>query len=202
MQLLWTMPNCSIDLHDHEDIRKFFWNMLKEYVHHISIGRWQYKWNHFSILRSDSCKSIDSLTNNLMRCTRSHTFWCPAPCWLSNSAKTSLVLHHEDHWSTIIRLSVLEHFLNECGKVFLKLLVPRYWILGELNVELPSASYDAPAVDKWSFHGQDCQFALHTLDGFPLSLWVLLVLHVAKMVLRTSSLLRLRDTHDNDHHNS
>src|SRR6266576_6673537 len=94
--------------------------MLKKYIHHISIGSWQNKRNHFSILRSNSCKSIDSLTNNLMRCTRSHSFWRPAPSWLSNTAKTSLVLHHEDHWSMIIWLSFLEHVLNGYGKVFLK----------------------------------------------------------------------------------
>src|SRR6266436_3985809 len=94
--------------------------MLKKYVHHIRISSWQDKRDHFSILRSNSCKSIDSLTNNLMRCTRSHAFWCPTPSWLSNTAKTSLVLYHEDHWSMIIRLSILEHFLNGCRKFFFK----------------------------------------------------------------------------------
>src|SRR5947209_2279658 len=113
------MPTCSINLHDDEAISKLLRNMLQKDLHHFSIGSRQNKGSHFPRLRSNSSKSIESLTNDLMRGTRPHACWCPASSGLGDAAKTGLVLNHKDHWSIIIWLSILARLLNRRCKFFL-----------------------------------------------------------------------------------
>src|SRR6266700_6271952 len=88
--------------------------------HHFSIRRWQNQRSHLTRLRINSSKSINGLSDDLLWSTRAYSCWCPTAHRSSNSAKTSLVLDHKDHWSMVILLSILYRFLNGCWKFFLK----------------------------------------------------------------------------------